>query len=127
VKISINKSTIKRFIGNNMSHLDMGQINELKDLMEEDFPDLVNTYLIDCDEKIIELSSAISSKNYQLSADISHSLKGSSANICAETLSVFFKNIEDNARDNNFNKMDEFLNSAQIEYRIVKDQLQNLC
>ncbi len=110
-----------------MAHLDMSQISELKDLMEDAFTDLVDTYLEDCDEKIIKLSAAVAAQDASISADISHSLKGSSANICAAELSALFKNIEDQARDNDLSQLEDQLSAAQAEYDQVKAQLQSLC
>ncbi len=110
-----------------MAHLDMSQISELKDLMEDAFTDLVDTYLTDSDDKIIKLRAALANQDATLSADISHSLKGSSANICAVDLSNLFKVIEDQARNNDLSQLENPLNAAQAEYQEVKAQLQSLC
>ena len=81
-----------------LSHLNTGQINELKELMEDAFEDLINTYLTDSDQKNQLLEEAIVGEDLPKIAEISHSLKGSSANICALPLSLVFKEIEDQAR-----------------------------
>lgn len=109
-----------------MSHLNLGQINELKDLMEDAFEDLINTYVEDSDEKIALLQSAISHQDKEKIAEISHSLKGSSANICAEFLSGLFKQVEDQARAENLTNIEQPFTLAQDEYLQVKGELNQL-
>ncbi|MEH6346612.1 MAG: Hpt domain-containing protein [Bermanella sp.] len=109
-----------------MSHLNLGQINELKDLMEDAFEDLINTYVEDSDEKIALLQSAINNKDRHKVAEISHSLKGSSANICAEFLSGLFKQVEDQARAENLTNIEQPFALAQDEYQQVRGELHKL-
>ena len=106
-----------------MSHLNLGQINELKDLMEDAFEDLINTYVQDSDEKIVLLQSAINNQDSNKIAEISHSLKGSSANICAEFLSGLFKQIEDQARSENLDNIKQPFDLAEDEYQQVRSEL----
>jgi len=110
----------------NMARLNMSQIDELKDLMEEAFADLVETYISDSEEKITRLRDAIEASDAPLSAEISHSLKGSSANICAEDLSELFKAIEDQARQDTLSQIPQPFSDVQDEYQRVKGALQNL-
>ncbi len=109
-----------------MSHLNMAQIDELKDLMEDAFNDLIETYLHDCDEKLPILEAAINCSDQAKIAEISHSLKGSSANICAEDLSILYKVIEDQARAENLTNIAKPLSQANEEYQLVKNGLMKL-
>ncbi len=109
-----------------MSHLNMTQIEELKDLMEDAFADLVETYVHDSDEKLPLLGAAIQGGDGAKISEISHSLKGSSANICAENLSSFFKAIEDQARAENLNNIDQPFSQANEEYQLVKNTLMKM-
>ncbi len=106
-----------------MARLNMAQIAELKDLMEEAFADLIETYIGDADEKLPRLYAAIEASDALLCAEISHSLKGASANICAEDLSNLFKNIEDQARGDNLKQISCPLSDLQDEYQQVKGEL----
>ncbi len=109
-----------------MARLNMSQIDELKDLMEDAFADLVETYICDCEEKISRLGDALDASDAPLSAEISHSLKGSSANICAEDLSDLFKAIEDQARQDNLSQIPQPFSAVRDEYQQVKGELQSL-
>lgn len=109
-----------------MSSLDMAQISELKDIMEDAFEDLVNTYLQDSESKLQALQAALESGDAVKVGELGHSLKGSSLNICAEPLSQFFKQIEDNGKQGNLEPIGELLSQANTEFQAVKNQLQSL-
>jgi HPt (histidine-containing phosphotransfer) domain-containing protein len=109
-----------------MSHLNMAQIQELKDVMEDGFSDLVMTYIEDSDHKIISLREAIAANDCAQVADVAHSLKGSSANICAEALSSLFKTIEDSGRAQELAQVPDIFGQVEEEFVRVKHELQEL-
>lgn len=106
-----------------MPHLIKDQIDELIDLMEDDFQDLVHTYVEDSEEKFPLLLTAIQAESCTDVAEVSHSLKGSSANICAADLSNILKKIETQARDENLSDALELFKDALHEFKSVKSQL----
>jgi len=62
-------------------------INELRDLLAEDFVDLIETYLSDTRPKLAELRQALSrGPDFDVLEKVSHSLKGSSGNIGAREM-----------------------------------------
>jgi HPt (histidine-containing phosphotransfer) domain-containing protein len=109
-----------------MSHLNMAQIQELKDVMEEGFNDLVLTYLQDSDNKFKALKKAINANDCHQVAEVAHSLKGSSANICAEALSALFKKVEDAGRAQELDSVPYTFEKIQEEFTLVKAELQQL-
>lgn len=109
-----------------MSCLNMAQIQELKEVMEEGFGDLVMTYLQDSEAKLKALKKAINSKDALQISELSHSLKGSSANICAENLSALFKKVEDFGRAEELNQVPYVFEQIQDEFQAVKAELQQL-
>lgn len=109
-----------------MSSLDMAQISELKDIMEDAFEDLVNTYLQDSESKLIALQQALDTGDAVKVGELGHSLKGSSLNICAAPLSQVFKQIEDNGKNGNLTPVGELIVQANAEFQAVKSQLQTL-
>ncbi|MGR6873245.1 Hpt domain-containing protein [Pseudomonas sp. HK3] len=109
-----------------MSHLNISQIEELKDIMEDSFGDLVMTYLNDSDTKMIALKEAISSTDSLQVAELAHSLKGSSANVCAESLSALFKTVEDSGRAQKLDDVSQVFEKIEQEFLLVKAQLQEL-
>lgn len=94
--------------------------------MEDAFEDLINTYLTDSDQKNQLLKEAIDGGDLPKIAEISHSLKGSSANICAQPLSLIFKEIEDQARCETLTDISGLFNRSQQEYLLVKTELESL-
>ena len=104
----------------------MAQISELKDIMEDAFEDLVNTYLQDSESKLGNLQDALDDGDAVSVGEIGHSLKGSSLNICAEPLSEIFKQIEDNGKQGNLAPVAELIGQATSEFEAVKSQLQAL-
>jgi HPt (histidine-containing phosphotransfer) domain-containing protein len=109
-----------------MSHLNISQIEELKDIMEDSFGDLVMTYLNDSDTKMMALKEAISSTDSLQVAELAHSLKGSSANVCAESLSALFKTVEDSGRAQKLDDVSQVFEKIEQEFLLVKAQLQEL-
>ncbi len=106
-----------------MAHLNMPQIMELKELMDDMFGDLITTYLCDSEEKLPRLEAAINEANSALCTELSHSLKGSSANIYAEDLSALLKNIEDLARADSFESLPDGFINIEHEFQVVKKEL----
>lgn len=109
-----------------MSHLNMAQIQELKEVMEEAFSDLVMTYLQDSELKMKALKKAINANDAPQIADLAHSLKGASANICAEGLSALLKKVEDFGRADELDQVPYVFEQIQTEFNAVKTELQQL-
>lgn len=109
-----------------MSHLDLAQIQELKEVMEEGFDDLVMTYLQDCEYKLKALKRAINANDSEHVAELAHSLKGSSANICAEILAGLFRKVEDSGRAGELDQVPYVYEQILEEYQKVKTQLQQI-
>ena len=113
----------RRTGGISLAHLNMPQIIELKELMEDMFGDLITTYLSDSEEKLPLLEAAINEANSALCTELSHSLKGSSANIYAEDLSALLKNIEDLARADSLESLPDGFINIEHEFQVVKKEL----
>ncbi|MEY8204079.1 MAG: Hpt domain-containing protein [Bermanella sp.] len=109
-----------------MAPLNMPQISELKDLMEDAFADLIDTYLSDSEDKITRLRAAIDSGDAPLCVELAHALKGASANICAEALAGLFKALEDQARSGNLSPMSGAFSELSDEFQRVKEALLGL-
>lgn len=109
-----------------MSHLNMEQILELKELMEDSFSDLIQTYIQDSDIKLNALKVAVNSTDSHEAAELAHSLKGSSANICAESLSALFQTVENAGRAQDLHHIPQVIEQIEQEFLLVKTQLQQL-
>ncbi len=67
------------------SDFDLGTLRELRDIMDQDFDELIEAYLSDTSTRIDDVRAAVIAKDtYQL-RELAHSLKGSCSNIGAVT------------------------------------------
>lgn len=80
-------------------HLDMALIGELKELMEDDFGELLQTYLADSELRLAQIRAAINAQSAAELRTSAHGLKGASSNIGAETLAGLCQHLEELGRE----------------------------
>jgi len=106
--------------------INMPIVEELKQLMEEDFPLLIETYVNDCDARIDALALAISNQDATEVREIAHAFKGSSSNLGAEKLTSICFRLETMGREGELaNANDEYIN-MKSEYLKVREYFKNL-
>lgn len=104
-------------------HINEEMVEELREIMEEDFMELVNTYISDSREKIRNLDAAFNAVNYENLRNIAHTLKGSSANLGAMALSSFCAELEDLAREEHSTEAENILEMIEQEFISVSSIL----
>lgn len=57
------------------------QFEDMRDLLEEDFVDLIQVYFIDCQRRITKLRTAQQEEDNANGFELAHALKGASANL----------------------------------------------
>lgn len=67
-------------------YLDEGLLEELRDILEEEFPALVKTYIQDSAVRVQDMQAAFGRGDADALRKASHSLKGASANLGLEHL-----------------------------------------
>jgi len=107
-------------------HLDHDALEELKDVMAEDFPILITTYLDDSVVRISSLKEAIATSNSEAIRKEAHSFKGSSGNIGAPKLAELCRQLESMAKEGNIDKAQPVYEELVIEYDFVKSQMQSI-
>lgn len=100
-------------------------LNELKDIMEDDFDELISLFISDGQAQIDKLKNAIASSKTIDVRQIAHTLKGSSANIGMFDLSESCQALEDKAADALFEGADESLEKIINDFNEVKKTLEN--
>jgi CheY-like chemotaxis protein len=105
--------------------LDRPTIEELRELLEEEFDELIETYIEDAPSRIEKLASAAQVGDTEAVYQCAHSLKSSSANVGALELSAIARNLEELSRSGTVPGSD-LLEQAQQEARQVLDALENL-
>ena len=109
-----------------MNHLDYDALNTLKDVMEDDFSLLIDTFIQDSTERLQKLQTIITSGNADLIRRAAHSFKGSSSNVGAMNLSSLCAALERKALEGNLVGLDESLRSIEEEFARVQILLQEL-
>lgn len=84
----------------NKQYLDHALLNELRSILEEEFPAVVVTYLQDSSLCVDQLQLAFNRGDADAVRKFAHSLKGSSANLGLVYLAELCCALEDAAREN---------------------------
>lgn len=108
------------------NHLDVSALKELKEVMDDDFQLLIETYIEDTDARVNTLATCIDQQDAEEIKKIAHSIKGSSSNLFAQNLASLCQKIEDMGRVGSFEGVQEMMVQVKTEYASVREELQNL-
>ena len=106
--------------------IDFDTLNELKEIMEDEFNVLVSIFISDGKNQIDNLRLSIDSSNTEDVKRIAHTLKGTSSNLGVSHLSELCKTLEHNAADNKLEDANELWQKILSEYEEVKATLEKL-
>jgi|TARA_B110000116_G_scaffold145681_1_gene126155 HPt (histidine-containing phosphotransfer) domain-containing protein len=98
----------------------------LKDVMEDEFPVLIDTYLIDAAIRIKALREALDEQDAEMVRITAHSFKGSSSNIGAAPLADLCMVIENSAHKGQLAGIESTLDEVEQEFMAVKQVLSEL-
>lgn len=108
------------------AHLNSELIVELKDLMEDEFSILLETYLQESERQFANARSAWDEQDLEGLKRFAHSLKGSSSNIGAERLSSLCGRLESGAKQANDEDLPDLLAQVAAELAGVRDEVRTL-
>lgn len=108
------------------AHLDHDMLEELKDIMEEDFLELLKAFLSDSEMRVKSLRSAYAADDHDNARKIAHSFKGSSGNIGARVLSQLCKEVEELARDECISDAGTLIDGLEAEFHCVSTELMSM-
>ncbi len=106
--------------------INMVMIENLKELMEDDFSLLLETYITDGDQSLLDLDKALNDNNAMKISKITHTLKGSSSNLGADALAKTSYKIETIARNADLAGIEDVVVQLKKEYQEVRDYFQGL-
>ncbi len=109
-----------------MEHLDYDTLNTLKQVMEDDFALLIDTFVQDSTDRISTLREVIKGSDTDLIRRAAHSFKGSSSNVGALRLSALCSFVEKKALENNLEGLASDLDSIEQEFAQVLVLLRSL-
>lgn len=105
------------------AHLDYESLNGLKEVMGEEFPLLVDTFINDSDVRIETIRDAVNAADPEAIRRTSHSLKGSASNMGATQLTQLCRELEDMGHDGRSDGAEDILQKVIVEYAAVRDAL----
>lgn len=103
------------------THVDLEMLSELKDIMEDDFNILIETYLQDSNTRITDITEAYNDRDSEALRGAAHSFKGSSSNVGAVLLADLCKTAEDLGREGRVEEVQDLLEKIDEEYQSVRE------
>ncbi len=108
------------------SHFDEEALEMLKEVMEEEFPELIAVFIRDSEERLPRLKDAIAAGNAGEIRELAHSFKGASSNISAQVLADGCFALEKAGREQQLDHAPAQFEQVQAEYWQVKELLLNM-
>ncbi|MEZ5560816.1 MAG: Hpt domain-containing protein [Pseudomonadales bacterium] len=109
-----------------MERLNDALLDELRDLMEDAFPSLLQTYLRDSELQFMAARDALASGDLESLGRCAHSLKGASSNIGAVQLAEYCCELERSARQARRERLPLALELVSDELREVRAAVEAL-
>jgi len=109
-----------------MSALDKKVVSELQELIGDDYLTVFEAFLRTADQSMKDLTNAIESEDVKTVEMITHTLKGSSANIGAKQLSRLSELALTDARKSITDNFASHLSNIQAEYGDVSKAIHDL-
>ncbi len=106
-------------------HLDHEALTELRDVMEDEFDTLINTFLEDSVERLSRLRSAVQQGDAVAYTKAAHSFKGSCINIGAPLLAEQCQQAERQGREGDLSASDGQITAIEAELTLVSDELRS--
>lgn len=107
-------------------HIDLEALAELKEVMEEEFGILIETYLNDSVDRIRQLQAALSAQDADAYSKAAHSFKGSCTNIGAPLLAKICLDAESSGRNGDLGPAPAQVQAIEEEFVHVSDALKHV-
>jgi HPt (histidine-containing phosphotransfer) domain-containing protein len=101
-------------------HVDNGVLETLRDVMEDEYSLLLETFLADSEERLRLLLTTAQNGDAQAMRLAAHSFKGSCSNMGALVLASLCKELEELARREQLDESAQLLEQVQREFAIVR-------
>lgn len=99
------------------THLDRDVLNALQEVMEDEYPALLDTFLIDCTERLSVLHQAGDAETLGATA---HSFKGSCSNMGATRLARLCHELEQRSKRPPLQGIEQLIADIDGEFAIVR-------
>ena len=114
---------------NNTNHtidgeiINLEQFEDMRDLLEEDFSELVQTYLTDSRQRIITLRAAQVANDNAIGFEAAHALKGASANLGATQLVALSNQLETHCRKQKISQHADLIENLSVALQHVEQEI----
>ena len=99
------------------------QFDDMRDLLEEDFVDLIQVYLNDSQQRITDLRSAQQKDDNANGYEIAHALKGASANLGATQLMHLSGQLQEACRERLIGDNAELIEAVAVALQRVEQEI----
>ena len=106
-----------------MDALDIEAITTLREIMDDEFDDLIDIYIRDADERVLAIRALYESHDAASLRMTTHSFKGASSNVCALGLAKIAQSIENAAHSGQLDGLDASIELLETTYQEVRHDL----
>ncbi|HWT69075.1 MAG TPA: Hpt domain-containing protein [Pseudomonas sp.] len=98
-------------------HLDPDVLSALRDVMEDEFSTLIDTFLTDSEQRLRQLAVAVDAPQL---LEAAHSFKGSSSNMGAVRLAGLCHDLEHRAKERNLTGIESLIAEITREFALIR-------
>jgi HPt (histidine-containing phosphotransfer) domain-containing protein len=98
-------------------HLDPDVLSALRDVMEDEFSTLIDTFLSDSEHRLRQLTVAVDATQL---LEAAHSFKGSSSNMGAIRLAALCHDLEQRSREHNLSGVELLIADIAREFAFIR-------
>ena len=99
------------------------QFEDMRDLLEEDFADLIQVYLADSRERISALRAAQQEQNNTNGFEIAHALKGASANLGATQVMTLSSQLQERCREQLISEQTDLIENIAVALQRAEQEI----
>lgn len=90
------------------------QFEDMRDLLEEDFADLIQVYFADSQQRVSTLRVALQEQNNANGFEIAHALKGASANLGATQVMRLSSQLQERCREQRISEQADLIETIAV-------------
>ncbi|SJN38802.1 MULTISPECIES: Hpt domain-containing protein [Psychrobacter] len=99
------------------------QFEDMRDLLEEDFADLIQVYLADSRQRISALRAAQQEQNNTNGFEIAHALKGASANLGATQVMTLSSQLQERCREQLISEQTDLIENIAVALQRAEQEI----
>lgn len=99
------------------------QFEDMRDLLEEDFADLIQVYLADSRQRISTLRVAQQKQDNTNGFEIAHALKGASANLGATQVMTLSSQLQEHCREQSISEQADLIENIAVALQRAEQEI----